>query len=204
MAHASFTPHNPCGLGPLALRPSPHFPTLAQASKSPSAKTQIKIVAEAVNGRQAIDLATSIDFDLILMDISMPIINGVEATQQIKQANPSCKILVLSTHDSQDYIRAVAAAGADGYLLKSADFDEMQRAVQVVAMGGSYFAETIKEKLFGDRAYDDTKHQSLTLREREVLRMMDEGLRSKEIAHRLNISTRTVEAHRRNLKRKLD
>jgi two-component system nitrate/nitrite response regulator NarL len=167
-------------------------------------RMDVKIVAEAVNGRQAIDLATSIDFDLILMDISMPIINGVEATQRIKQANPSCKILVLSTHDSQDYIRAVAAAGADGYLLKSADFDEMQRAVQVVAMGGSYFAETIKEKLFGDRAYDDTKHQSLTLREREVLRMMDEGLRSKEIAHRLNISTRTVEAHRRNLKRKLD
>ena len=75
-------------------------------------RMDVKIVAEAVNGRQAIDLATSIDFDLILMDISMPIINGVEATQQIKQANPSCKILVLSTHDSQDYIRAVAAAGA--------------------------------------------------------------------------------------------
>ena len=69
-------------------------------------RMDVKIVAEAVNGRQAIDLATSIDFDLILMDISMPIINGVEATQQIKQANPSCKILVLSTHDSQDYIRA--------------------------------------------------------------------------------------------------
>ena len=109
-------------------------------------RMDVQIVAEAINGQQVVDLAASVDFDLILMDISMPVINGVEATHQIKQANPTCKILVLSTHDSQDYIRAVAAAGADGYLLKSADFDEMQRAVQVVAMGGSYFAETIKEK----------------------------------------------------------
>ena len=166
-------------------------------------KMDVKIVAEAADGQQVIDLAQSVEFDLILMDISMPVMNGVEATQRIKDADPSRKILVLSTHDSQDYVRTVAAAGADGYLLKSADFEEMQRAVQVVAMGGSYFAETLKQKLFGDRDYEDEKLQSLTLREKEVLRMIDEGLRSKEIAHRLNISTRTVEAHRRNLKRKL-
>lgn len=166
-------------------------------------KMDVNIVAEAADGQQAVTLAEAVDFDLILMDISMPVLNGVEATQKIKEANPERKILVLSTHDSQDYIRTVAAAGADGYLLKSADFEEMQKAVQVVAMGGSYFAESVKQKLFGERDYEDEKMQSLTIREKEVLRMIDEGYRSKEIAHRLNISTRTVEAHRRNLKRKL-
>ncbi|MGA0235028.1 MAG: response regulator transcription factor [Alphaproteobacteria bacterium] len=166
-------------------------------------KMDVNIVAEASDGQQAVNLAQSVDFDLILMDISMPVLNGVEATQKIKATNPEQKILVLSTHDSQDYIRTVAAAGADGYLLKSADFEEMQKAVQVVAMGGSYFADIVKQKLFGERDFEDDRLRSLTIREKEVLRMIDEGLRSKEIAHRLNISIRTVEAHRRNLKRKL-
>ena len=166
-------------------------------------KMGVDIVGEAVDGQQVIDLAENTDFDLILIDISMPVLNGVEATQRIKHANAASKILVLSTHDSQDYVRAVASAGADGYLLKSADFDEMQRAVQIVAMGGSYFAETVKQKLFGADEKDAERHQSLTLREREVQQFIDQGMRSKEIAHRLNISIRTVEAHRRNLKRKL-
>ena len=166
-------------------------------------KMDVQIVAEACDGAQVVELAESVAFDLILMDISMPVLNGVEATRLIKQADPSRKILVLSTHDSQSYIRAVASAGADGYLLKSADFEEMQRAVQVVAMGGSYYADTVKEKLFGDRDFSDEKFNTLTHRETEVLRMIDQGLRSKEIAHRLNISLRTVEAHRRNLNRKI-
>lgn len=166
-------------------------------------KMDVEVVGEATDGQRVIDLAQTTDFDLIVMDISMPVLNGVEATQQIKQANASSKILVLSTHDSQDYVRAVAAAGADGYLLKSADFDEMQRAVQIVAMGGSFFAETIKHKLFGAAEEDGERLKSLTLREREVQQFIERGMRSKEIAHRLNISIRTVEAHRRNLKRKL-
>lgn len=166
-------------------------------------KMDVQIVAEASNGQEVIELAQKVDCDLILMDISMPVLNGVEATQKIKLADASQKVLVLSTHDSQEYVRAVATAGADGYLLKSADFDEMQRAVRIVAMGGSYFAETVRHKLFGDRDFSEKKFETLTQREKEVLRMIEQGLRSKEIAHRLNISTRTVEAHRRNLNRKL-
>jgi len=163
----------------------------------------VDIVGEAGDGEEIVELSAKTEFDLIVMDISMPILNGVEATRTIKARDSNSKILVLSTYDSQDYVRAVASAGADGYLLKSADREEMERAVQIVAMGGSYFAETVKHKLFGRSEVEDAKQRSLTSREREVWLLIDQGLRSKEIASRLNISTRTVEVHRRNVKRKL-
>ena len=163
----------------------------------------VDVVGEAPDGESVVSLAQSVDYNLILMDISMPGLNGIDATRQIKSAYPEKKILILSTYDSQDYVRGVASAGADGYLLKSADLEEMEKALQIIAMGGSYFAEPLKHKLFGERDFEDDRHAKLTSREKEVLLLLDQGLRSKEIAQRLNISTRTVEVHRRNLKQKL-
>ena len=159
-----------------------------------------ELVGEAEDGDALLDLwATQGDCDLILLDISMPGKNGLEVAKMIKAKDPHQRILILSTYDRQDYVHGVQALGIEGYLLKSVDLEEMRRAIDIVLLGGLYFTQPVKERL--TQGFEEPR-DDLTSREREVQGMIDQGLRSKEIAARLNISPRTVEAHRRNLNRK--
>jgi len=159
-----------------------------------------ELVGEAESGETLLNLwqKTKVS-DLILLDISMPGMNGLEVAKAIKAKAPGQRIMILSTYDRQDYIYGVQALGIEGYLLKSVDLDEMRRAIDIVLLGGLYFAQPVKDRL--SQGFEDPR-DDLTSRERQVQSLVDEGLRSKEIAARLNISPRTVEAHRRSLNRK--
>ena len=160
-----------------------------------------EVVGQTESGEALLELLKTHTCDLVLLDISMPGMSGLEAAEKIKSARPEQKILILSTYDRQDYVHAVQAMGIDGYLLKSADLEEMQRALDVVLLGGFYFSDPVKEIMARGPAEDAV---DLTARERQILKLIEQGLRSKEIAAQFNISTRTVEAHRRNLNRKLN
>jgi len=159
-----------------------------------------EVAGEADSGETLLSLLDTLPCDLILLDISMPGMSGLEAAEKIKAARPDQKILILSTYDRQDYVHAVQAMGIDGYLLKSADLEEMRRALDVVLLGGFYFSDHLKELMSKGPQEEGPQ---LTGRERQILNLIEQGLRSKEIAARFNISPRTVEAHRRNLNRKL-
>lgn len=159
------------------------------------------VVGEAANGHAAVALSQNTDCDLILMDISMPQMGGLAAAKQIRAHVPGLPILVVSTHDRADYVRAVQTLEIEGYLLKSAGLSEMRQAIDQILSGRPYFSPPVQRMLTNT---DDEGEGALTQREEEILALVHQGLRSKEIAARLDISTRTVEAHRRNLNRKLD
>ncbi len=175
-----------------------------------SADPDIEVVAEASNGRDAIKLAASLVPDLMMMDISMPGTNGIEAMVEIKKRNPEVRILALTVHKTEEYIRETLAAGADGYVLKDATYSELMMAVKSVLNGKKYLSPAISEKIvngFLDPSKGGkggTSWDSLTHREREVLKLIAEGRTNKLIAEYLCLSVKTVEKHRSNLMRKLD
>ena len=175
-----------------------------------SSNPQYEIVAEAEDGLQAIRLCESLKPDLVLMDLSMPRMNGMGAVQEIKKQSPEIKIVVLTVHKSEEYILATLKAGADGYVLKDATHGELELAIEVVFSGKSYLSPGISEKVIegyleGRKSLKPTSSwDTLTQREREILKMIAEGYKNKEIANYLCISTKTVEKHRANLMKKLD
>lgn len=159
-----------------------------------------EMVGEAENGEALLKIwEEERACDLILLDISMPGKNGLEVAKAIKAKAPDQRILILSTYDRQDYVHGVQALGIEGYLLKSVDLEEMRRAIDIVLLGGLYFTQPVKDRL--TQGFEEPR-DDLTSRERQVQGLINEGLQSKEIAARLNISPRTVEAHRRSLNRK--
>lgn len=169
----------------------------------------IEIIAEASNGQMLIDTLKHTTCDLILMDINMPIIDGVEATKQIKKTHPEIKILMLTMFSSKDYIEKLLRAGADGYLLKNTDVVELKEAIESLMRGESYFSKEVTERIMEGlqkKKHDDKNKHFIELTEREidVLKLIVQEFTTAEIAEKLYISTHTVETHRKNLISKLN
>ena len=166
----------------------------------------IQVVGVAHNGQQALDSAAALNPDLVLMDVSMPVMNGLEAVREFGRRFPLIKVLMLSMHDSREYILQVMQSGARGYILKDVSSEELVSAVETVAIGNSYFSQSASQALFGSPAppMPAASAPCLTPREEAVLKLLAEGKSNKGIAHLLAISVRTVETHRQNIKNKLD
>ncbi len=168
----------------------------------------VSVVGEARDGQQVLPVVRKHRPDMVLLDISMPNIRGLEAISRIKDIDPAIKVLMLTMHNKIEYLHRAIASGADGYLLKEdADID-LLTAIQTVARGKSYVSPTlaplITESYFEKAQQDDSKsHSALTNREREVLQLIAEGQKNREIAECLCISPRTVENHRANMMKKL-
>jgi DNA-binding NarL/FixJ family response regulator len=170
------------------------------------------VVAEASNGEEAVRLARELKPDVAILDISMPGWNGVEATRFMKHDNPALKIVVLTIHESEEYVWQVIRAGADGYVLKNADRADLRAAVRTVFEGRRFFSPSVSDLIvneFERRIHDDGAPKPnppgpLTKRETEVLRFVAQGMTNKEIAEKLLLSVRTVNTHRTNFMRKLD
>ena len=166
---------------------------------------ETEVVGEAINGEEAITLATTLQPDVILMDLQMPGINGIEATRQIVRTSPHISILVITMYENDDFIFAAMRAGARGYLLKGADQDEMLLAIRAVANGGAIFSPAIASRLM---QYFSTLQAApvfpeLTEREREVLILLAQGYTNTTIAQRLSLSSKTVRNHVSNIFSKL-
>lgn len=163
----------------------------------------IDIIATASNGLEALEKAQDTHPDLVLMDVSMPILNGLEATKRFKAEQPNVKILMLSMHNDKEYILSLIQSGANGYVLKDVSSEELVQAINTVYQGGTYFSSGASDALFS-QVVPSLSCEELSKREMVVLKALAMGLSNKEIALSLNISVRTVETHRQNLKSKLN
>ncbi len=168
-----------------------------------------RVVAEAGNGRDAVREAIELNPDVAVLDIGMPLLNGIEATRQITRRAPGVRILILSMHSDQAYVTQAVQAGARGYLLKESAGSELIAAISAVAAGKTFFSPAVAQVVFDDyvrslaeRGITD-RYDALSEREREVLQLVAEGKSSKEIADVLSISPATVETHRTHLLQKL-
>ena len=167
------------------------------------------VVGEAENGRKAVRLAMELQPDVVVMDINMPELNGIEATRQIKAELPEAKIIALSMYSDKRYVVGMLKAGVSGYLLKNCAFDELVSAISAVVKNQNYMspkiADTVMKGYSNILESDDTSPASqLTAREREVLQLIAEGLKTKDIATRIHVSIKTVETHRQQMMRKLN
>jgi len=168
----------------------------------------IIVVGEADNGSEAIELVDKLLPDIVLMDISMPKMNGLEATRSIKKRHPKVNVLILTQHDNREYIAPALGAGASGYVLKRSGRREMLNAIRQVQEKGAFLTSNISQEVLQE--YSQSSHHSqqneehLTDRERQVLEMIVGGRSNKEIALELGISPKTVSVHRTNLMSKLD
>jgi DNA-binding NarL/FixJ family response regulator len=168
----------------------------------------IQVVAQANNGREAIQLTERHSPDVVVMDVSMPDLNGIDATRQIVSRRPKTKVIALSMHSDRQFVAEMFRAGASGYLLKDSAFEDLASAIRTVARNETYIAPRIS----GFSLEDDNFAQAgeplvlprLTDREREVLQLMAEGKGTKEIAAELGLSAKTIETHRQHLMDKLD
>jgi two-component system, NarL family, response regulator NreC len=172
-------------------------------------QSDLEVVGEASDGREAVTLAKSLKPDVVVMDIGMPSLNGIEAAQQMTHERPELAVMILSMHADESYVLRALRAGARGYLLKDSAEADLTRAVHVVAGGKSFFSPAVSKLLLDDyvrklkRSGTDDPYDLLTPREREVLQLVAEGKSNKDIANLLNLSVYTVESHRGNLMEKL-
>jgi two-component system response regulator NreC len=170
-----------------------------------SAQPDLEVVGEASNGREAIQLAVSLQPDVIVMDVTMPELNGIEATRRVSQDVPRARVIALSMHKDAVYVREILRAGARGYLLKDSEETDLIAAVRAVARGDGYLSPAVSDAVLSDyRKHVTDPIDLLSTREREVLQMIAEGRTNKEIATSLNLSVYTVEAHRGRIMEKLN
>lgn len=170
-----------------------------------SAHPDLEVVGEAANGNEAVELARKLHPDIVLMDVAMPEVNGIEATKRMVQAEPRLKVLVLSMHKEGVYVREILRAGARGYILKDAIDTELLDAVRSVARGDGYISPAVSGALLSDYRKNVTDPLDLlSNREREVLQLIAEGKTNKEIATSLNLSVYTVDSHRGKVMEKLN
>lgn len=167
------------------------------------------VIGEAENGRKAVRLALELHPDVIVMDINMPELNGIEATRQIRTELPEAKIIALSMYSDKRYVVGMLKAGVSGYLLKNCAFDELVSAILAVVNNQNYMSPKIADTVMKDYANilessDTSPAARLTAREREVLQLIAEGLKTKDIATRIHVSIKTVETHRQQIMRKLN
>ena len=171
---------------------------------------EFQVVGEASDGREAVRLAEELSPDVIIMDIAMPNLNGIQATTQLVKKNPNLGVIMLSMHSDESYLTRTLTAGAKGYLLKDSADQDLYRAVQSVSEGKPFFSPTIAKTLLEDymrqlqqRGLQDS-YDLLTDREKEILQLLAEGKSNKEVAGQLNLSPSTVETHRTRIMQKLD
>jgi DNA-binding NarL/FixJ family response regulator len=172
-----------------------------------SREGDFEVVGEAADGRGAIDLCRTLAPDVVVMDVGMPDLNGIEATRQIRAESPRSRVIALSTHSDRRYVLGMLEAGASAYLVKVSAYDELRQAVRAVAGGRMYLSPQIADLVVDARVAaspSQARKEPLAPREREVLQLIAEGHSSREIARRLHISSHTVETHRRNIMQKLD
>lgn len=172
-----------------------------------AAEADIEVVGEASNGREAISLARDLKPDILVLDIGMPDMNGVEATAAIVARSPQIKVIALSTHSDRRFVGEMINAGASGYVVKTAAGTELLRAIRAVAEGHAYLSPQVAAGVMRTSTEgpprEGFRQPELTRREREVLKLLSEGMRTAGIASRMNLAPTTVNVHRRNLMRKL-
>ena len=169
----------------------------------------IEIIAEASDGRTSVELAIKLKPDVIIMDVAMPDMNGIEATRQIIEKSPKIKVIALSMHSDKQFILEMLNAGASGYLLKDCAFHELINAIHSVALNRSYLSPEIADIMIKEYKHVISKESLsvfslLTSRERQVLQLIAEGKTTKEIAYTLKVSTKTIETYRQQIMYKLD
>lgn len=166
----------------------------------------LRIVSEANDGREAIKLCEKLKPEIVIMDVAMSGLNGVEATKQILQINPNIKVIALSMHSEKQFVLGMFKAGAYGYLLKDSSSEELITAILAVARNEKYVSQKISNVLIENigTGHDDQHTNQLSTREREVLQLIAEGNSSKEIGELLFLSSKTVDVHRKNIMQKLD
>jgi two-component system, NarL family, response regulator NreC len=175
------------------------------------AQPEMEIIAQAANGREAVKLAHKQKPDMVIMDVAMPDLNGLEAVRQILSTNPRVKVIALSMHADRRYVTGMLSAGASGYILKHCAFEELVHAIHIVLANQVYLSPAIAgivvQELAQSKASRSRKSpsaaQSLTSREREVLQLISEGHSGRDIAQRLHLSVKTIETHRRQMMEKL-
>ncbi|MFB3779298.1 MAG: response regulator [Bryobacteraceae bacterium] len=170
-----------------------------------AAEPDMEIVGEAANGRDVVELAGRLKPDVVVMDVAMPELNGIEATRRLAELSPRTRVLALSMHKDSVYVREILRAGARGYLLKDAYDRDLVAAVRAVAAGEGYLSPSVSEAVLSDyRKHVLDPLDLLTSREREVLQMLAEGKTNKDIASALQLSVYTVDAHRGRIMEKLN
>jgi len=171
---------------------------------------RFEVIGEARTGREAREMARTLRPDVVLMDIAMPVLNGLEAARQILEANPEARVIVLSAHSDEAYVERMIEVGVTGFLAKQSSIEDLNRAICEVASGRSFFSSGIAQRLrLRQRNSHDSSHtrgrgKRLTSRESEVLQLVAEGMSNKQIAADLGISIKTVEKHRQHLMDKLN
>jgi len=168
----------------------------------------LEIIGEARDGRQAVELVKQLRPDVLLMDVSMPDMNGFDATRRVHEFDESVKVLILTMHDEEELVARCLEAGAAGYIIKDAPASELLCAIETVHKGEKYLSPVVLKNVVSRYVKNSlrpkTSYDRLSGREREVLKLLAEGLSVKEIATRLNLSVKTVDVHKYNLMRKID
>lgn len=183
---------------------------LRQGLRSLLEKNQdFEVIAEANDGLEAIRCVQDMMPDILIIDLTMPRLTGMDAIRDIKRIHPNIKIIVLTVHTAEEYVYESLKAGADGYVLKAADYDELIMAIRTVLKGKTYLCPDISDTVvmgYLKSGFENTtgKTDFLTKREREVMKLVAEGYKNREIADMLCVSIKTVEKHRENIKHKLD
>ncbi|BDC52993.1 DNA-binding response regulator [Bryobacterales bacterium F-183] len=168
------------------------------------AQEDLEVVGEAGSGREAVDMAKTLRPDVVVMDVTMPELNGIESTRRIREAEPMVRVLALSVHRDAVYVREIVRAGAEGYILKESADSELIAAVRAVAQGNSYLSPEVAGAVLKDyRKHATNPLDLLSSREREILQQIAEGKTNKEIATLLNLSVYTVDGHRTRIMEKL-
>lgn len=169
-----------------------------------ASQPHIRILDEASNGIEAIEKAISLKPDVILLDLSMPVLSGLDAALSLRRKLPATKILILSIHNSKEYVSRIVKAGADGFVLKDSEPSEIVKAIEAVHHGDAFFSPSISKTILEGLKEKKKEEDKLSHREREILILIAEGLSSSEIAKHLCISERTVGTHRERIMKKLN
>ena len=167
----------------------------------------MEVVGEAADGRTAVQLAEELQPDVVIIDIGLPELNGIDATRKILASQPLLKVIALSVHQEGRYVTEMLKAGASGYLVKTCAFGELIQAIKAVLAGETYLSSKVAGAVVNQAFHGEASEPTggpLSDREREVLQLLVEGGTSKQIAHRLGVTTRTVDLHRQNIMKKLD
>ncbi len=174
------------------------------------AQPGFQVVGEADNGREAVKKAQELSPEVVIMDIAMPILNGLEATRQIKRVLPETKVIALTMYNDEEYVFQILKSGASGYLIKETAVNELITAIRSIRMGNPFFSPAISRKIMESYLREDAEKKpkgesdKLTNREKEVLQLIAEGYTNNEIGNLMNISVKTVETHRAHIMSKLD